>query len=421
VVALINGFNKADKDMKTASDLINVVKEAARGDTTGVRSSDRVYGTVTQVNPLRIQLDGREQPMNESFFELSDFVKPKSVKFPAKFTGTIRIGGDVMSAEFDGEIESGGLWGGLQVGDKVVCTSHNDRQRYFVHGVTGTVGAMSVPVTGVRIDRFNGRLPYNVGENIMQAGETLDVTVRVSPDSALQRVTWSSSEPGVAAVDHFGRVTAVSPGSARITATAVTSTAGGVFLSDAFGLTVKSKIEHRNSPNQSNGRQGHTPDFIVCHITEGAFDGAVSWITNPASQVSYHFVVARDGRIVQTVDIANMAWANGTTTNGNNMDNRHSTIAEVRERNVNANLFTVSISFEGIFEDTQGALAEKQLSSAVWLINHIRGEVKRIYGFEIPSARSNIVGHNEITPINRPNCPGEKFPYDELLRRLRNN
>ena len=63
------------------------------------------------------------------------------------------------------------------------------------------------------------------------------------------------------------------------------------------------EIVRRMSPNRNLGRQGWQPDMIVCHITEGAFDGTVSWITNPTSQVSYHFVVARDGRIVQAVSI----------------------------------------------------------------------------------------------------------------------
>ena len=66
-------------------------------------------------------------------------------------------------------------------------------------------------------------------------------------------------------------------------------------------------IIKRMSPNRTVGRQGWQPDMVVCHITEGAFDGTVSWITNPASQVSYHFVVAQDGRIVQAVDIANIS------------------------------------------------------------------------------------------------------------------
>ena len=180
---------------------------------------------------------------------------------------------------------------------------------------------------------------------------------------------------------------------------------------------MKMKITQNPSPNRSIGRQGHIPDFIVCHITEGAFNGTVAWITKPAAQVSYHFVVARDGRVSQAVDVENMAWANGTRNDGGNMCNSHSTIAAIRERRVNANLYSVSIGFEGIHAQTQGALTEAQTSAGAELMRHIRDEIKRLYGFEIPLARTNIIGHNEVTPRTRPHCPGERFPFDEFVRR----
>ena len=177
-------------------------------------------------------------------------------------------------------------------------------------------------------------------------------------------------------------------------------------------------ITKLTSPNRNTGRQGNTPDFIVCHITDGAFDGAVSWAMNAEAQVSYHFLVARDGRVTQVVDIADTAWGNGTTNSGDNRDNRNSKIAAVRERRLNANLYTVSIGFEGRWNETRGELTAVQLSTGVELIKHIRSEVKRIYGFEIPMKRTNIIGHFEVTPITKPNCPGERFPWDELIRLL---
>ena len=180
-------------------------------------------------------------------------------------------------------------------------------------------------------------------------------------------------------------------------------------------------ITRRLSPNRNIGRQGWRPDMIVCHITEGAFDGTVSWITNPASQVSYHFVIARDGRIVQAVDICNTAWANGTTSNGDNRDSRHSPLHIVRDRGVNANLYSVSIGFEGRLAEKQGGLSAEQLEAAVWLIAHIREEIQRLYsvrGNSFKFDRNHIVGHHEITPRTRPNCPGRQFPFDAVIQLL---
>jgi len=174
------------------------------------------------------------------------------------------------------------------------------------------------------------------------------------------------------------------------------------------------EITRQMSPNRNIGRQGWRPDMVVCHITEGAFNGTISWITNPASQVSYHFVVARDGRIVQAVDICNTAWGNGTTRNGDNRDSRHSPHYKVRDRGVNANLYTVSIGFEGRFAEKQGGLTPAQLEAAVWLIAHIQSEIQRLYsvrGDSFKFDRQHIVGHFEITPRTRPHCPGPQFPF----------
>jgi len=164
-------------------------------------------------------------------------------------------------------------------------------------------------------------------------------------------------------------------------------------------------------------RQGHIPDIIVCHITDGAFPGSISWVTNPQSEVSYHYMISRSGEITQCVDIENTAWANGTSNNGTR-DNRHSRLAAVRDRRINANLYTVSIGFEGLHSETQGALTLEQTSAAVSTIELIRDQIIDIWGTEIPVSRDNIVGHACITPLHRPNCPGNLFPFERIINHL---
>ncbi|MCL2498803.1 MAG: N-acetylmuramoyl-L-alanine amidase [Defluviitaleaceae bacterium] len=179
-------------------------------------------------------------------------------------------------------------------------------------------------------------------------------------------------------------------------------------------------ITKRMSPNITKGRQGrHKPDMIVCHITEGSFSGAVSWLTNPESKASTHYIVARDGRVTQMVEIGDTAWGNGTGgTPSSNIWHGFSTLQTVRDRNANANNYTVSIEHEGRHSETGGALTPEQLDATVALIKFIREEVKRSFGVEIPLTRQHIVGHNEITPKSKPNCPGAQFPFDEIIWRL---
>lgn len=47
---------------------------------------------------------------------------------------------------------------------------------------------------------------------------------------------------------------------------------------------------------------------LVVHIAEGSFEGTISWERNPDSDVSSHFVVARDGRCAQLVDTHDRSW-----------------------------------------------------------------------------------------------------------------
>ena len=172
------------------------------------------------------------------------------------------------------------------------------------------------------------------------------------------------------------------------------------------------QITQRPSPNRTAGRQGQTPDFIVLHTTGGTTSSGINTVTNPSSQVSYHFIIGSGGEITQHVNIEDMAWANGTTNGGDERDNRHSTLAAVRERRINANLYSVSIGFGDM---PAGNPSPQQMDAVVWLINHIRSEVERMFGYSIPMTRDRIIGHNEVTPIRRPGCPGRNFPFDELL------
>ncbi|SHE28168.1 S-layer homology domain-containing protein [Desulfofundulus australicus DSM 11792] len=76
-------------------------------------------------------------------------------------------------------------------------------------GGGGGGGSTTIPVTGVTLDKTS--LTMNVGESYQ-------LKATVSPDNATNKnVTWSSSNPDVAAVDNTGKVTAVAAGTATIT------------------------------------------------------------------------------------------------------------------------------------------------------------------------------------------------------------
>lgn len=179
------------------------------------------------------------------------------------------------------------------------------------------------------------------------------------------------------------------------------------------------KITQKKTPNQSS-RNGHKPDMIVSHITEGGYNGAVSWLCNPKSGASSHYIVSKKGEITQLVSIDRMAWINGTSDNPTAPNShRKSALKIVRDRNINANLYTVGIEHEGFTADGGGRLTPEQFKATVWLHKHIISEIKRIYGIDVPIDREHIVGHYQVDPIRKPGCPGKNFQWNDLIKALK--
>ncbi len=68
-----------------------------------------------------------------------------------------------------------------------------------------------------------------------------------------------------------------------------------------------------NSPNVSQGKR-IKPKAIVLHHTSGTYGGSVAWCMNPASRVSYHCIVAKDGRRSTLADPDERAWHAGVSS-----------------------------------------------------------------------------------------------------------
>ncbi len=70
----------------------------------------------------------------------------------------------------------------------------------------------------------------------------------------------------------------------------------------------KPAVEWKRSPNFSS-RNGMTLKKIIYHYTtSNSVAGVISWLCNPASSVSAHYVIARDGAITQLVKDSDRAW-----------------------------------------------------------------------------------------------------------------
>jgi N-acetyl-anhydromuramyl-L-alanine amidase AmpD len=64
-----------------------------------------------------------------------------------------------------------------------------------------------------------------------------------------------------------------------------------------------------NTPNK--GSQPIKPEAIVLHHSDGSYRGGVEWIANPVSKVSYHVLIARDGRRTVFANDTERCWHAG--------------------------------------------------------------------------------------------------------------
>ena len=177
----------------------------------------------------------------------------------------------------------------------------------------------------------------------------------------------------------------------------------------------------KNSPNHYNGRAGYKADMIVFHQTGGdTLSPALNWYMNPSAQCSPNWIIDKNGDIYQLVSPDNAAWCNGTTTNQS--DSKwygYSLSSAVKSRKTNANYYTYSIEF---VHCQWGNINDKQISAAVELIKQTIIPHMKKNGVTVQIDRAHLIGHSDVTPKTRDpekfNCPGKKFPYDEIIERV---
>ncbi len=139
-----------------------------------------------------------------------------------------------------------------------------------------------------------------------------------------------------------------------------------------------------DSPNFSD-RKGTTIDTIMLHSTSSSLVSALSWLTNPSSKVSSHYLISKDGTIYKLVPTKYAAW--------------HAGKCKVE----NANSRSIGIEMEQLINDVW---TDKQKDSLFRLISILKRAIPTI---------KYLVGHKEwnskkIDPYN--------VDMDELRKRF---
>ncbi len=130
------------------------------------------------------------------------------------------------------------------------------------------------------------------------------------------------------------------------------------------------------------------PNFIIIHHTaQDSLQQTISTFTKNASQVSAHYVIGKDGKVVQMLNDYLRAWHAGSSSWGKITDINSSSI--------------------GIELDNNGkeAFTNAQINSLLSLLEKLK------ITYNIPT--QNIIGHSDIAP-GRKTDPSIFFPWQKL-------
>jgi N-acetylmuramoyl-L-alanine amidase len=146
------------------------------------------------------------------------------------------------------------------------------------------------------------------------------------------------------------------------------------------------------SPNRGERIGVDCPDILLLHYTGmPSAEGAQAWLCNVESQVSSHYLVHEDGRVVQMVPEARRAWHAGKSVWGGETD-------------INSRSIGIEIANPG----HPGGLPDFPDRQIDALIELCRDCVER---HQIPAER--VLAHSDVAPIRKVD-PGENFPWGKL-------
>jgi len=146
------------------------------------------------------------------------------------------------------------------------------------------------------------------------------------------------------------------------------------------------------SPNHGERRGARRPDCILLHYTGlPTLDEALNKLSDPAAEVSCHYVIDEAGAVIQMVAETARAWHAGVSS-------------WKGERDVNSTSIGVEIANSG-HEGGLPPFPDAQIAATIALVKDI-------------SSRWNIrperlLAHSDVAPA-RKRDPGERFPWARL-------
>jgi N-acetylmuramoyl-L-alanine amidase len=150
----------------------------------------------------------------------------------------------------------------------------------------------------------------------------------------------------------------------------------------------------RPSPNFGPRAADMRPEMVILHYTGMATgQGAEDWLCDPRSEVSSHYLVHEDGRVVQMVREADRAWHAGKSF--------WRGVTDINSQSVGIEIVNPGHGLG------YPAFPARQIRSVVTLCADIVARQG--------TNPAMVLAHSDVAP-GRKVDPGEKFPWDILAR-----
>ena len=157
-----------------------------------------------------------------------------------------------------------------------------------------------------------------------------------------------------------------------------------------------SKITYKYSPNFNNYKRNKSDiKFLIIHYTGMRKEkDAIERLINIQSEVSSHYFIKYDGKIIQLIPDLYTAWHAGKSAWG-------------KKKLLNDFSIGIEISNTGHNYGYKN-YKKKQITALIKLLRNLKKKYK------IKS--ENILGHSDIAPVRKKD-PGEKFPWKKLAKK----
>jgi N-acetylmuramoyl-L-alanine amidase len=154
----------------------------------------------------------------------------------------------------------------------------------------------------------------------------------------------------------------------------------------------KTSYDERRVSTPNKGSKVIIPEAVVLHHSDGSYRGGVEWIANPASKVSYHVLIARDGRRTVFCNDTDRAWHAGKSNWHGRPD---------------LNSWSLGVAWEG--NTYSDPLGEAAMNSA---LEYLAPRMKK---WNIPM--NLVLTHQQVAPTRKTDIsPGDAARFKSRLK-----